>query len=145
MGWILPALVVVPAVLAGLSLLARSSRATLWAGAVATAALAILAGCAVAQVFRGGPLQYAGGWFFLDGLSAYHLAILMVVFVLCAFFAIVYFRKEIADGVFTRKHARRYQALWFGSLAAMNLVFVSNNLGLMWVGVEATTLSDARS
>ncbi|MEI7436683.1 MAG: proton-conducting transporter membrane subunit, partial [bacterium] len=55
----------------------------------------------------------------------------------------VYFREEIAAGVFTRKLARRYQALWFGSLSAMNLVLVSNNLGVMWVGVEATTLLSA--
>ncbi|MGD0897860.1 MAG: proton-conducting transporter membrane subunit [Thermoguttaceae bacterium] len=142
-GWILPALVAAPAALAGLSLLARSPRAALWVGAVATAALALVAGCAVAQVAMHGPLQWAGGWFFLDGLSAYHLAVLMAVFVLCAFFAIVYFRKEIADGAFTRRQARRYQALWFGSLAAMNLVLVSNNLGLMWVGIEATTLLSA--
>jgi len=142
-GWMLPALVAAPAVLAGLSLLARTPRAALWVGAVATTVIALVAGCAVAQVFMHGPLECVGGWFFLDALSAYHLAILMLVFVFCGFFAIVYFREEIANGVFTRKLARRYQALWFGSFAAMNLVLVSNNLGVMWVGVEATTLLSA--
>jgi len=142
-GWLLPALVAVPAILGGLSLLAWSPRAALWIGAVSTAALALMAGAAVTQVVVHGPLQCAGGWFFLDGLSAYHLGVLMVVFVLCGFFATVYFRKEIADGLFTRRQARRYQALWFGSLAAMNLVLVSNNLGVMWVGIEATTLLSA--
>jgi len=33
--------------------------------------------------------------------------------------------------------------LWMGSLAAMTLVLLSNNLGLMWVGMEATTLLTA--
>ncbi len=142
-GWILPALVAAPAALAALSLLARSARVALRAGAVATTALALVAGFAVAQVFQHGPLQCAGGWFFLDALSAYHLAILMLIFVLCGFFATVYFREEIISGVFTPKLARRYQALWFGSLAAMDLVVVSNNLGVMWVGIEATTLLSA--
>ncbi len=142
-GWILPALVAAPALLAGLSLLARSPRAALRTGAAATLALTLAAGGAVARVFLCGPLQCAGGWFYLDALSAYHLAILMLVFALCSCFAMVYFREEIGAGLFTRKLARRYQALWFGSLAAMNLVLVSNNLGVMWVGVEATTLLSA--
>jgi len=38
---------------------------------------------------------------------------------------------------------RRFGALWFGATAAMSLVLVSNNLGLMWVGIEATTLLTA--
>jgi hydrogenase-4 component F len=33
--------------------------------------------------------------------------------------------------------------LWFGSAAAMTAVLLSNNLGLMWVGIEATTLLTA--
>ena len=142
-GWMLPALVAVPAVLAGLSLLAPSPRAALWLGAVATSGLALAAACAVTQVVAYGPLQCAGGWFFLDALSAYHLAILMAIFVLCSFFAIVYFQPEIASGAFARKRARRYHALWFGALAAMILVLVTNNLGIMWVGIEATTLLTA--
>lgn len=142
-GWILPALVAAPAALAGLSLLGRSLRAVLWVGAIATALLALVAGTVVAQVFVHGSVQCAGGWFFLDALSAYHLAILMLIFLLCGFFAVVYFREEIDTGVLTPKLGCRYQALWFGSLAAMNLVLVSNNLGVMWVGIEATTLLSA--
>ena len=142
-AWILPALVAVPALVAGLGLLARSPRALLRGGAAATAVLAAGAGVAVAHVFAHGPLLGIGGWFYLDALSAFHLAVLMTVFLLCACFAIVYFREEIARGAFTRKLAKRYHALWFGSLAAMSLVLVTNNLGVMWVGVEATTLLTA--
>lgn len=142
-GMILPALVAAPAALAGLCLLARSPRALLVGGALATGGLALAALAAAALACVHGPLSCAGGWFYLDALSAYHLAILMAVFTICAGFAIVYFREEVASGVFGLKLARRYHALWFGSLAAMDLVLVTNNLGLMWVGVEATTLLTA--
>ena len=47
------------------------------------------------------------------------------------------------DHVFTPAVARRFGALWLGSLTAMMLVLVSNNLGIMWVGMEATTLLTA--
>ena len=39
--------------------------------------------------------------------------------------------------------ARRYGALWFGAFGAMLLVLLSNNLVMMWVGIEATTLLTA--
>jgi hydrogenase-4 component F len=39
--------------------------------------------------------------------------------------------------------ARKFSALWHGALAAMTLVLISNNIGVMWVGVEATTLLTA--
>lgn len=79
----------------------------------------------------------------LDALSAYHLTVMMMVFSLSALYGIVYFREEIKRSEFTLKQARRYGSLWFGALAAMMLVLVSNNLGIMWVGIEATTLVTA--
>ena len=45
--------------------------------------------------------------------------------------------------MFTPVVARRFGALWLGALTAMMLVLVSNNLGIMWVGMEATTLLTA--
>jgi formate hydrogenlyase subunit 3/multisubunit Na+/H+ antiporter MnhD subunit len=35
---------------------------------------------------------------------------------------------------------RRFGVLWFLALLAMTLVLLSNNIGIMWVGIEATTL-----
>jgi len=142
-AWMLPALVALPALAAGLGLLVRSPRALLVCGAAVTAVLAVAAGFVIARVFAHGPIEGIGGWFHLDALSAFHMAVLMAVFLLCGCFAVVYFREEIASGAFSKKMALRYHALWFGSLAAMNLVLVTNNLGVMWVGVEATTLLTA--
>ena len=54
----------------------------------------------------------------------------------------MYFTSD-AEHAFTPPVARRFGALWLGSLSAMMLVLVSNNLGIMWVGMEATTLLSA--
>ena len=67
----------------------------------------------------------------------------MMVFVLSSFYAVGYFGQEAAARHFTPRLARRFGALWFGALWAMILVLVSNNLGIMWVGIEATTLLTA--
>ncbi|MBE0604099.1 MAG: hydrogenase 4 subunit F [Deltaproteobacteria bacterium] len=138
--WILLAL---PAACAGISLLPGSPRAVLrfvCAGVLATSAAAFMA---VAAVLRGVPVRSPAGWFFLDELSAWHLAVLMMVYSLSSLFAVGYFRQDAAARHFTLRLARRFGALWFGALWSMILVLVSNNLGIMWVGIEATTLLTA--
>jgi len=68
---------------------------------------------------------------------------MMLVFCMSTVYGCHYFDEKIDEGVFTTRLARRYASLWFAALAAMTLVLVSNNLGLMWVGMETTTLVTA--
>jgi hydrogenase-4 component F len=93
-------------------------------------------------VLAKGPVTAADELFFVDAFSAFHLVVLGSVFLLCSLFARVYFADDGEHGL-TTAAARRFGALWLGSLAAMILVLVSNNLGVMWVGMEATTLLTA--
>ena len=130
------ALLLIPAAGSGLCLLLRTPRAILMlvcAGVLCSAAVAF---GAAARVLSGGPIISPGEWFFLDALSAYHLAIMMIVFSLSSLYTLSYFRREAEAGAFTRRLARRFGALWFGALAAMTLVLISNNLGILWVGIE---------
>jgi len=94
-------------------------------------------------VLADGHVTAAEGWFYVDPFSAFHLVVLSLVFLLCSVFAGIYFADEAGEHVFSPTVARRFGALWLGSLAAMTLVLVSNNIGIMWVGMEATTLLSA--
>jgi hydrogenase-4 component F len=138
--WVLLGL---PVAGAAVSLVLRSPRAVLVWVAVGVIATAVVIAAAIVTVLTDGPCYAAGSWLFLDALSAYHLGVLALVFVMSSLFAVGYFRKDIETGRFTLRLARRFGALWFGSLTAMILVLESNNLGIMWVGVEATTLLTA--
>src|SRR5437764_2914820 len=89
-----------------------------------------------------GSVTAAEQWFYIDAFSAFHIVVLVLVFLLSSAFAGVYFTSEAAHA-FVPSVARRFGALWLGSLAAMLLVLMSNNLGIMWVGMEATTLLSA--
>ena len=142
-AWILPALLLGPILLAGISLLLPSPRLVLWFCAAGTLLLIVPVAAAVRHVLRVGPLFGAERWLMVDALSAYHLAIMIAVFSLSALYAVTYFGDEIRRGVLKRRLATRYGALWFGSLAAMMVVLLSNNLGMLWVGIEATTLLTA--
>ncbi len=142
-GMILWAVLFAPGLAAGASACLRSPRAVLGAACAGVLATAGIGWGACARVFAAGPLKSGAGWLSLDALSAFHLAVLLLVYVLSSLFALVYFDEEIRAGSFPLRTARRFAALWLGSLAAMSLVLVSANLGLMWVGIEATTLSTA--
>lgn len=136
-------LLLLPALGAALSLLMPSPRAALSTVAFGVPLTAVVAAWAAVTVFRNGPLLSGGEWLHLDALSAYHVVVMMVVFVLSSLYAVPYFRHEPAEHVLRLASARRFAALWYGALGAMTLVLLSNNLGVMWVGVEATTLLTA--
>jgi hydrogenase-4 component F len=95
------------------------------------------------RTFADGRLQAAGGVFYLDALSAYHLCVMTLVFASASVFAIGYFGNEFKAGHIAQRGLRRFAGLWCGALAAMTLSLISNNLGIMWVGIEATTLLTA--
>ena len=139
-SYLLWAVLVLPAAAGGACLLLRSVRASLLWVVAAVGATSAVATAAAWSVFTGGPIEAGAGWLYLDALSAYHLVLLHIIFLASSIYACSYFRRE-AD--FAVAEARRFVALWMGALAAMTLVLLSNNLGIVWVGVEATTLLTA--
>jgi len=132
-----------PAVLGAGCLVPRSARGILILVSIGGAGWACLAGATAWDAFACGSLVTATGWLRLDALSAYHLAVLALVFGASSVYAWGYFRAETATGSLSRRSARRFGTLWFGSAAAMGAVLLSNDLGIMWVGIEATTLLTA--
>lgn len=132
-----------PAVGAGVSLLLAGPRAVV-AVVRLTGTIALLSGGLAAwEIAGGGPVRAAGGWLYADALSAIHLVVVVGVFAGGAALAGPYFAHETAAGRFGAKEARRFGALWCGAEAAMAALLLSNNLGLVWVAVEATTLLTA--
>jgi hydrogenase-4 component F len=129
---VLLALVGVPiAGAAGAALDGRGAWRTAWlmGGALAHSALVAMAWTAPdAAGALGGALR-------LDGLGLTALTVVSLVFVAVA-----------AGSVGTRHHDRPRGGRWFSSclllfLAAATLVVESRHLGVLWVGMEATTLS----
>jgi hydrogenase-4 component F len=102
-------------------------------GAVAAIAIAIV-------IIRGTPILAANDWLLLDALSAYHLLVMILTFALTTLFAVRYFGDELRVNHFPTSLARQFSSLWFGIVASIMTVLLSNNLGVMWVGIEATTL-----
>jgi hydrogenase-4 component F len=106
----------------------------------------------VAAAWAVPPAPAAGGWLAVDAASLLFLSIISVLFLAAATYAVGYLAGESRPG---RLHddaedlpfANFPEAVFAGCLllflATMTLVAVSRQLGLIWVGVEATTLASA--
>ena len=141
--YLIVALLLVPILGALVCLVAARPRQVL-ATAVAASALALaIAVMLWAGIVSGSSVTGANSVFAVDAFSGFHLIVLALVFLICSLFASDYFAHESSAHPFSTGPARRFGVLWLGSLAAMVLVLVSNNLGIMWVGMEATTLLTA--
>ncbi|MBN1759294.1 MAG: hypothetical protein JW863_13290 [Chitinispirillaceae bacterium] len=90
-----------------------------------------------------GPSLIFGGTLLIDELSLLHILLVSFVFLCSSVYATGYFREPIASGVLSRSYVQRYAILWLTFQLLLLLVLLSNNIGLMWVAIEATTLVSA--
>ena len=104
----------------------------------------IVAGMVLAVlVFANGPLHAFNGLVAMDALSAYLLVLVLVVAGIALAGSPAHLAHEEHAGALRPHDAGRYYALlvWFAAgLAAVPLV---DNLGLVWVAIEATTIVSA--
>jgi hydrogenase-4 component F len=77
----------------------------------------------------------------VDGLSALVLVLSGFVGLLAGAYGVGYLRRNEARGMVTPRLRREFYGLVPAYVFAMLLVSVSNNLGLLWVAVELTTLA----
>ena len=77
----------------------------------------------------------------VDGLSALVLVLCGFVGLLSGVYGIGYLRHNEARRLVTPRMRRKFFALVPAYVSAMLLVSVSNNLGIMWIAVELTTLA----
>jgi len=129
----LVALLVAPLAFALLALAIPSNRMRPW--------LLPLAGCVhltlTALVMRQTSALAWNGWIVVDPLGRVFLGFVSVLFMLCSVYAVGYLALR-AD------HENRvFCACLLALLGMMTLILVAHHLGLMWVALEACTLTSA--
>ena len=132
---------VVPAAVAALIAVAGWRPATRW---LPTASCLAVSGLGIAlsvQVLDTGPVTTAAGQFRVDALSALMLVLIGVVGTLTSAYSVAYLRTELATGTTTSQRARLFAALMQLTVAAMCVVVISDNLGVLWVAIETTTIA----
>ena len=132
---------VVPVVTAALGVVPlprRMKEANLVAGLAATFALSL---ATAREVLGGGVPRAFGEALRVDALSALVLVLSAFVGLLSGLYSVGYLRRNEERGLVSPPRRREFDALVPLFVFAMLLVSVSNNLGVLWIAVELTTLA----
>lgn len=140
----------IAAAVLGLVLLPLVAAAAIWtlrlrraAGPLSVAVSVVMLGAALAIFVRvqdRGPQTAFGDWVYVDSLGAIVLALIAVVGACAALNSQPYIAHDLARGDLRPQDEPRYYALFLAFMATMAAVPVVNNLGVMWVAIEATTV-----
>src|SRR5207249_2796898 len=96
------------------------------------------------RVLRDGSISLWGGFLYADPLSALVCVLTASVALVCSTYAVGYLREDERSGMLNHDSLsalRKYYGLTPLFVSAMLLVVLANNLGVMWVAIEATTLA----
>ena len=126
----------IPAVAAVLLAVLPGYRLTSWLNVGASLA-SFLAAATLLFVGRPAP----GEFFLIDELNIIFVVLNTFVGFTAACFSAGYIAHELETGRLTPVYLRFYHAMYQVMMFGMNLVLVTNNIGLMWVAIELATLS----
>ncbi len=95
----------------------------------------------VLRVIRHGPMMVGDEQFFVDPFNVFLIALTAFVGFTTAVFSRPYMRIEDERGRLTPVRLRLYHSMYQLFMASMLLALSTNNMGLLWVAMEAATLS----
>jgi hydrogenase-4 component F len=101
----------------------------------------IAAAFLVLRVIRHGSLLVTHDQFFVDPFNVFLVALTAFVGFTTAIFSRPYMRIEEHHGRLNSRRLRLYHSMYQLFMGAMLLALLTNNMGLLWVAMEAATLS----
>lgn len=116
---------------------------TAWAGAIASVAITASGIALAVDVIDHGAVGALEGLVRVDALSAFMVIVIGVVATVATVYGVGYMHAELDDNHTTPAAARTYGMLVQAFIAAMLTAVLTDNLGVLWVAVEATTIATA--
>jgi hydrogenase-4 component F len=95
----------------------------------------------VVRIIRNGPLLVGREQFFVDPFNVFLVVLTAFVGLTTAIFSRPYMRIEEHHGRLNARRLRLYHSMYQLFMFAMLLALLTNNMGLVWVAMEAATLS----
>jgi hydrogenase-4 component F len=93
------------------------------------------------DVHSSGTLISSGKYFLVDSFNVYLIVLTAFVGLTTSIFSAPYMRHEQQIGKLTNKRLKLYYSMYQGFMFAMYLVLTTNNMGILWVAMEAATLA----
>ncbi len=135
------AILLIPIVTAIICYLMKGHRLIGYVSMAGSIALAVASIPVIGDAFVSGISE--AGIFYMDSLSAYIMSLVILLGIASAIYSIHYIDHEFHVGLIDKEGIRRYYGLFQLFIFTMLLVTVSNNLALMWIAIEATTIVSA--
>ena len=101
----------------------------------------LAAGLLAVRVVGAGHLVLAREQFFLDPFNVFLVTLTAFVGLTTAIFSRPYMRVELRHGRVNPQRLRLYHSMYQLFMATMLIALTTNNMGLLWVAMEAATLS----
>ncbi len=143
--WII-ALLTAPLAVALACFACRSTKNRTICTALHVTGLILMVGFAL-QIINGvltqGDISALNNWVYIDSLSAIFLGLIAVVGTLAGIYSIGYIGTELQEGHLSLKDFCNYHGFLHLFFFTMIISVITNNVILMWVAIEATTLSSA--
>jgi len=137
----LPLLLLAPLVEAAACGLLRSRQWMERVSVISAAINLVLAVMLVRSVARFRSVSAFDGFLYADALSALVVVLTAFVCFVCAIYAVDYFRTDLEKQNITLGRLKKYYILTPLFVFALFLVALANNLGIMWVAMEGSTLA----
>lgn len=94
-----------------------------------------------AEIVAAGPRFAFGELFFIDSLNVFFVALTAFVGLTTSIFSGPYMRNEQEHGKLTAPRLRLYKSMFQLFMFTMLAALTTNNLGILWVAMEAATLT----
>ncbi len=135
-------ILIIPIVTAVICYALKKARLTGYVSLAGTIALAVSAWPMITSSISA-PISAMGGAFSMDALSGYIMGLVIFLSLASAIYSISYLEHELETGLTDLRGVRRYYGLLHLFIFTMLLVTMANNLAIMWIGIEATTIVSA--
>jgi len=117
------------------------NRVTAWTLPIASLAVIVAGVALTVHVGSSGAVDALGGLLRVDAVSALVILLIGSIAAITSTYGVAYIRTELARGATTPKRAQLYGALMAVTVAAMTVVACADNLGVVWVAIETTTIT----
>ncbi len=136
--WMLP---LVPVATALLCLGARSRRLLSAIDVAGAAAVALLSLLLALGVMQGGAVRV--GLLGCDAVALVFVLLVALLFLAVSLYTLGWMPRELAHGGIRERHLSAYYALVHAFVATMLFTVLADNLGVLWIAMEGTTITSA--
>ncbi len=136
-------LLITPLIFGGIIWFSRSAKKIRMFNLASAILVLIISISLAGSILKNEHLSFFGNMLYIDALNAFIILVISIVNFATALYSIGYIQKEFEDKMFGFNRVRKFYFQINIFIFAMLLASSANNLGILWVAIEGTTLATA--